>query len=217
MKNAKDMIKDIKNVLGLSEEVKETEETVENTELESNEELEQVELAQMKLENGTIIEAEAFEGGNEVFIVTDDEKIPVPVGEYMMEDGRILVVNEEGIISEMKDAEVEEEVEAEVETEVEAKVEYATKEELNEIKSMVEEIRDMMEKKSEMAKEEKIVAEEEKAELEEQLKEELSKPAVNPVKHNPESQSSKNTVLYGQKRQMTTRDRVFSKIANFNN
>lgn len=209
MKNAKDMINDIKNVLGLSEEVKETEETVENTELESNEEKEQVELAQMKLENGTIIEAETFASDNEVFIVTEDEKVPVPVGEYEMEDGKILVVNEEGIIAEMKDAEVEEEVEA--------AVEYATKEDLAEVKSMVEEIKGMIEKKSEMAEQEKIVAEEEKAELEEQLKEELSKPAVNPVKHNPESQSSKNTVLYGQKRQMTTKDRVFSKIANFNN
>lgn len=209
MKNAKDMINDIKNVLGLSEEVKETEEIVENTELESNEEKEQVELAQMKLENGTIIEAEAFASDNEVFIVTEDEKVPVPVGEYEMEDGKILVVNEEGIIAEMKDAEVEEEVEA--------AVEYATKEDLAEVKSMVEEIKGMIEKKSEMAEQEKIVAEEEKAELEEQLKEELSKPAVNPVKHNPESQSSKNTVLYGQKRQMTTKDRVFSKIANFNN
>lgn len=209
MKNAKDMINDIKNVLGLSEEVKETEETVENTELESNEEKEQVELAQMKLENGTIIEAEAFASDNEVFIVTEDEKVPVPVGEYEMEDGKILVVNEEGIIAEMKDAEVEEEVEA--------AVEYATKEDLAEVKSMVEEIKGMIEKKSEMAEQEKIVAEEEKAELEEQLKEELSKPAADPVKHNPESQSSKNTVLYGQKRQMTTKDRVFSKIANFNN
>ena len=150
MKNAKDMINDIKNVLGLSEEVKETEETVENTELESNEEKEQVELAQMKLENGTIIEAEAFASDNEVFIVTEDEKVPVPVGEYEMEDGKILVVNEEGIIAEMKDAEVEEEVEA--------AVEYATKEDLAEVKSMVEEIKGMIEKKSEMAEEEKIVA-----------------------------------------------------------
>ncbi len=128
MKNAKDMINDIKNVLGLSEEVKETEETVENTELESNEEKEQVELAQMKLENGTIIEAEAFASDNEVFIVTEDEKVPVPVGEYEMEDGKILVVNEEGVIAEMKDAGAEEEVEA--------AVEYATKEDLAEVKSM---------------------------------------------------------------------------------
>ena len=156
-----------------------------------------------------ICRAPAFASDNEVFIVTEDEKVPVPVGEYEMEDGKILVVNEEGIIAEMKDAGAEEEVEA--------AVEYATKEDLAEVKSMVEEIKGMIEKKSEMAEEEKIVAEEEKAELEEQLKEELSKPAADPVKHNPESQSSKNTVLYGQKRNLTTKDRVFSKIANFNN
>jgi hypothetical protein len=61
----------------------------------------------------------------EVFIVTEDEqKIPVPVGEYELEDGRILVVVEEGIISELKEKadEVEEEV-----IEEEAKAKKVTK------------------------------------------------------------------------------------------
>ena len=68
----------------------------------------EVELAQAKLENDTVLEAEAFEAGNEVFIVTEDEKVAVPVGEYTMEDGKILVVAEEGLIAEIKDAEAEE-------------------------------------------------------------------------------------------------------------
>ncbi len=40
----------------------------------------------MKLADGvTVLEADVFEGGNEIFIVTEDEqKIPVPVGEYVL-------------------------------------------------------------------------------------------------------------------------------------
>ena len=116
-----------------------------------------VELAQAKLDNGTVLEAEAFEAGKEIFILTDDEKVAVPVGEYQMEDGQILVVSEEGLIGEIKkeeakeeeEVEASEEVEEQLEEEVEAK--YATKEELAEVKSLVEEIKAMIEKKEEMS------------------------------------------------------------------
>lgn len=74
----------------------------------------EIKLEQMLMGDGvTKIEAETFEAGKEVFVVTEDEqKIAVPVGEYELEDGRILVIVEEGIISEVK--EKEEEVEEEV-------------------------------------------------------------------------------------------------------
>jgi hypothetical protein len=196
MKNPTEMLKEIKNLLGieLSEEVKEQEVTTEQVEASS-----EVNLAQAKLENGTVLEAEAFEAGNEVFIVTEDEKVPVPVGEYQMEDGMILVVSEEGMIAEIKEAEAEVE-----EEEVEAAADYATKEELAEIRTMVEEIKAMIKEKEEMAA----------TEQEAQLKEELSKPAAAPLKHNPESENKKPQVLFSQKRASSTRDRVFQKIAN---
>ena len=200
MKNPTEMLKEIKTLLGieLSEEVKEQEVSTEQVEA-SAEATEETKLAQMSLENGTVLEAEAFESGNEVFIVTEDERVPVPVGEYqMMEDGKILVVSEEGMIAEIKEAEVEEEVEA--------AVEYATKEELAEIRSMIEEIAAMIKEKKEMA--------EEQAKEEAQLKEELSAPAVAPLKHNPETETKKPQVLFSQKRATSTRDRVFEKIAN---
>jgi hypothetical protein len=76
----------------------------------------EVKLEQMLMGDGvTKIEAETFETGKEVFVVTEDEqKIAVPVGEYELEDGRILVIVEEGIISEVKEKEEEvEEVEEE--------------------------------------------------------------------------------------------------------
>ena len=72
------------------------------------EQTQEVKLAQAKLDNGTVLEAEAFESGNEVFIVSDDEKVAVPVGEYLMEDGQILVVSEEGLIGEIKSEEAKE-------------------------------------------------------------------------------------------------------------
>lgn len=89
----------------------------------------EVKLEQRKLEDGvTVIEADAFEPGAEVMIVTEDEQmIPLPVGEYVMEGGeQVLVVTEEGLISEIKakEAEVEEEV-----VEEEAKKDYEEKEE----------------------------------------------------------------------------------------
>ena len=64
----------------------------------------EVKLESMKLENGTTIEAEAFEANQEVFIVTEDERIALPVGEYELEDGRMLVVAEEGVIAEVREA-----------------------------------------------------------------------------------------------------------------
>lgn len=197
MKSPNDMLKEIKNLLGmeLSEEVKE-EIVQEEVQVEA-EATEKVDLAQMKLENGTVLEAEAFEADNEVFIVTEDERIALPVGEYALEDGKILVCEEEGMIKEIKEA-IEE---APIEEEMAEESSYATKEELAEVKSMIEEIKAMLEPKEEM---------------EEQLKEELSKPATEPLKHSPENEEEKELkYLWSQKRAMNTRDRVFQKISNF--
>jgi hypothetical protein len=162
---------------------------------------EALELAQLKLENGTVLEADAFESGNEIFILTEDEKVAVPQGEYLMEDGRMLVVEEEGVIAEIKAAEEkEEEVEQEEEEEVEAK--YVSKEEFE---SAVEEIKGMIKE----LKEHK-----EKEEMAEQVKEELSStPAVEPIAHNPEAQE-KFKVRFGNNRKETTLDRVMKKLTN---
>jgi hypothetical protein len=97
-------------------------------------EAEQVEvvitMATMMLKDGvTILEAESFEAEQAVFIVTENgDKVPAPVGEHELEDGKILVITQEGIIAEIKDAMVEEETpEAEVEVEVEMTTEEMIK------------------------------------------------------------------------------------------
>jgi hypothetical protein len=145
----------------------------------------EVKLEEQKLENGTVVSAEAFEKDNEIFIVTDDEKVAMPVGEYLLGDGRLVVVEAEGLIADVREVsdEVpakEEEVEEteDLEEEVKEEMSYATKEELAEVKTMVEEIKAMLEPKEEMS-------EEVKEEIVEEVKEELS--SVKPIKHNPEA------------------------------
>jgi len=184
-------------------------------------EVEEVKLAQATLENGTVIEAESMSAGQEVFIVTEDERVALPVGEYALEDGQQLVVEEEGIIASIGAAEQEEEeVEAE---EVEAALEdekeemgYATKEELAEVKDMIEEIKAMIKDKEEMAAEEKIV-EETVENIVEEVKEELSAiEEVQKVTHNPEAETKKAFNLYAQKQPASTMDRVLQRISNIN-
>jgi hypothetical protein len=101
----------------------------------------EVKLAKMMLVDGaTVLEANEFVAGQEVYIVSDEEKIPLPVGEYELEDGKILVVSEDGIISEIKEvAEEEEAVEPEAEVPVEAAVETVEATPKKIIKSVSEE------------------------------------------------------------------------------
>ena len=101
----------------------------------------EVKLAKMMLVDGvTVLEANEFVAGQEVYIVSDEEKIPLPIGEYELEDGKILVVSEDGIIGEIKEvAEEEEAVEPEAEVPVEATVETVEATPKKIIKSVSEE------------------------------------------------------------------------------
>jgi hypothetical protein len=101
----------------------------------------EVKLAKMMLVDGvTVLEANEFVAGQEVYIVSDEEKIPLPIGEYELEDGKILVVSEDGIIAEIKEAvEEEEAVEPESEVPVEATVETVEATPKKIIKSVSEE------------------------------------------------------------------------------
>ena len=158
------------------------------------EDTEKVELAQMTLENGTVLEAEVFEANNEVFIITEEEKIALPVGEYTLEDGRILAVEEEGIIKEIKATETEE-VEA-----AEEEMAYVTREEfgqaIDEIKAMITEM-GYGKKEEEMAVQEELSAQE---------------PATEPLKHNPEEQIVQKFRKLSHNKKGTTTDLIFSKL-----
>ena len=170
----------------------------------------EVKLETMKLVNGTEIEAEVFEAGAEVFIVSEEEKVALPVGEYELEGGQVLVVAEEGVISEIKDAAQEEEapVEEEVE-EQEMEAEVATP------KKVVESVS----KETHFAKIEEMQKEidalklalEPKEEVKEEV--ELSAEEVAPIKHNPEATAAKkDTFLYSQKAPKTVKSTIYNKL-----
>ena len=168
----------------------------------------EVKLAQMKLKDGvTVIEADAFEMDNNVFIVNGEDRIPVPVGEYELEDGMILVVAVEGVIAEIKEAIVEEETpEAEVEVEVEAQAETVATP-----KRIVESVS----KEMFFSEIEKLRTEIAELKLAKEVKEELSSDVVvEPLTHSPEVKSELRINKISTNRQMTTQDIVMAKLFN---
>jgi len=197
-----DMITKIKEVLNLTEEVK---------------------LEQLKLENGTILEADSFEAGKEVFIITEDEKVALPVGEYELEDGRSLLVEEVGLIAEIK-AEEEKEEEEEKDKDKKEEMQYVTKEEfrkeMDELKKHIKDLMDHKDKEKMSADDlgNLITEELSKQEIPDEVQVELNKPAAEPIKANPEAES-KNTggYRYANNRRKTTADRVMERILKINN
>ena len=168
----------------------------------------EVKLAQMKLKDGvTVIEADAFEMDNNVFIVNGEDRIPVPVGEYELEDGMILVVAVEGVIAEIKEAIVEVEApEAEVEVEVEAQAETVATP-----KRIVESVS----KEMFFSEIEKLRTEIAELKLAKEVKEELSSDVVvEPLTHSPEVKSELIINKISTNRQMTTQDIVMAKLFN---
>ena len=185
-KEVQEAINTIKTFLGMEKEVK---------------------LAQEVLEDGAVLEADSFEPGQAVSIVNEDERIALPVGEYELPEDRILVVQEEGIIAEIKTKEVEEEApemeqvkeEAPMMSEEPAKeikktVESIVKETFfSEIEELKKENEELKAKLTELSKVEEV-KEEVKEEVVE-LKEEEPKP----IQHNPENKVEREVVKFGKK------------------
>ena len=181
----------------------------------------EVKMEQLKMENGTLLEADKFESGESVFIVTEDEKVALPIGEYELEDNRILKVEEEGVIASLGEEEevTEDEV---VEDEVtEEEMKYVSKEEfaaaMDEIRAMIDEVKAGYGKKDEKEEKEEMSNEVDSTESEEkkELQENLSKPATQPFKHSPEKEAKqREMVRFSQKRPQSILDKVFQKLNN---
>ena len=175
----------------------------------------EVKLAQMKLDNGTVLEAEAFEAGMPVFIVNEEDRIALPVGEYKLEDGMMLIVVEEGIIAEVKEAEVVEEAPAEA-PEVEVEVEQEMSESATPKKVIESTIKESHFSKEDVdaLKAEIEALKTELASLKEVKEEEVVELSAQPLTHNPEAKSEVKLNLFAQSRTKTTFDTVLGKIAN---
>ena len=193
----------------------------------------EVKLEEMKLENGTIVSAESFEKDKEIFIVTDDEKVAMPVGEYLLEDGRLVVVSEEGMIADVRDvadevpakeSEEGEEITSDLaeDDEVKEEEEGDMAEEDNMMKDMMDRIQNLEDAIADLKgdKENKMEEEEVEEEMSTEktlksrtVKEEFSEVSSKPIKHNPEGSSSKKTkVEFGKGKFNTTLDRVLNKL-----
>ena len=179
----------------------------------------EVKLETMRLSDGvSMLEAEVFEAGQPVFILTEDEqRIPVPVGEYELEDMRILVVIEEGVIAEIREAaEVEEEVEVEA-PEVEEEVEAAT-ETAPQAKKIVESIV----KESFFSEIEALKKENEELKAQLNLSTEVAEEVApvelseepKPISFNPENTQATDVFKFASKRSSNTMDSVLSRISN---
>jgi hypothetical protein len=180
----------------------------------------EVKLETMRLSDGvSMLEAEVFEAGQPVFILTEDEqRIPVPVGEYELEDMRILVVIEEGVIAEIREAaEVEEEVEVEEIPEVEEEVEAAT-ETTPQAKKVIESIV----KESFFSEIEALKKENEELKAQLNLSTEVAEEVApvelseepKPISFNPENTQATDVFKFATKRNATTMDTVLSRISN---
>ena len=190
----------------------------------------EVKLEETKLENGTVVSAESFEKGKEIFIVTDDEKVAMPVGEYLFEDGRLVVVEEEGTIADIR--EVSDEVPAKETEEGEEITEdladegnYVTKDDYRQmevkIQNLEDAIADLKDDKKDRMEDVKEEVEEEEMSKESQaplksrtVKEEFSEASAKPIKHNPESVSKQKNRQEFAKGKMgsTAMERVLARL-----
>lgn len=171
----------------------------------------EIKLEQMALDNGTVIEAEMFEAGQPVFIVNGEDRVALPIGEYILDNGMILVVEVEGEIKEIREVAeeapveeapvVEEEVEAAQSTapkkviESTVKESHFSQEEVDALKAEIETL------KTELASMKNVEVKE--VEL-----------TAQPLTHNPDAKTEVKLNLYSQSREMSTLDRVMNKIAN---
>ncbi len=178
----------------------------------------EIKLAQMKLADGvTVLEFDSLEVGKEIFIVSENGNVPLPIGEYELEDGQMLEVYEDGIIGEVAAKEEEkapmEEAEPEAEVPVEASTEptqtakkvirstieeqhFASQEEVNELKSIIAELKEQLKVKEEVK---------EVVELEETPK---------PISFNPENVQKMEQIKLTAQNVPSARDRILNTIYN---
>lgn len=175
----------------------------------------EVKLSQMKLADGvTILEFDSLEVGKEVFIVSENGNVPLPMGEYELEDGNILEVYEDGIIGEVKSKEEEaepiEEPEAEMPVEASVEPQQAVK---KVIKSTIEEqhFAEIEKLKAEIVELKSMI--EQKEEVKEEVIELAQEEEVKPISFNPENVNEiKPIKLTSQNQSM--RDKILNTIYN---
>lgn len=96
----------------------------------------QVKLEQMTLVDGAVVEAEAFEPEFSIGIVTEDGLVALPVGSYETNDGKVIVVEQEGVIASVSDKPAEEAPEEVSDVEAEAELVQPQPKQIKEIREI---------------------------------------------------------------------------------
>jgi hypothetical protein len=182
----------------------------------------EVKLETMRLTDGvSMLEAEVFEAGQPVFILTEDEqRIALPVGDYELEDGRILVVIEEGVIADIREA-----AEAEVEVEVEApEAEMPAEEEMAQEPAAptAKKIIESVTKESFFSEIEALKKENEELKAQLNLSTEVAEEVApvelseepKPISFNPENETKVEVMRLAKNRSRSTMDSILEKFNN---
>lgn len=155
-----------------------------------------VELAQVTTADGVVLEAEAFEVGRDIFIVSETETVPADNGEYKVDGMTIIVMD--GKIESIVEVETEIEVEAAEEVKEEVKVEAVSQEEI--IKAVIEAVAPMLE-------EMKSQIEEMKSEMKNNKETKMAK-----VTHSPEKVAQVEKPKANFNKQTNVLETIFAKL-----
>jgi len=186
----------------------------------------EVKLEERKLENGTRVEAESFEKGKEIFILTDDEKVAMPVGEYLLEDGRLIVVAQEGIIDDVREvsnevpqkeeqpAPVTEDLSEEDDKKKDEKKKEEKMADVGDWEGMEKRIQNLEDAIADIKSRlgEKEMEDQEVEDSIKKIKEELSMPSASPIRHNPEGSVKKSHFKLSPQRKKSTMDYILNQL-----
>jgi len=150
----------------------------------------EIKLAQLVLDDGQTLEADAFEAGAEVFILdANGEKVPAPAGSYVAGSSTVIVAMD-GIIESIEKKEEEQ-----------LKADYITSADLlnavNEINAKIDALK-LSKQELEKEKEKEVVLEAD----------------AKPLTHSPEKVEEVQKIKLQKNKSVSTRDVVFSKIFN---
>lgn len=169
----------------------------------------EIKLEQMKLEDGvTIVEAEQFAPDFSIGIATEDGIVPMPIGEYILENGQVVIVEVEGIIKEVAEKAAEE-----VMPEAEAPAAEITEPEMEAVQpAQPKRVVESVSKETFFSLQEEIAALKSEIEQLKTPKVELAAEEIAPIQFNPENSKPVEKILFSQQRNQSTKDLIYKNL-----
>lgn len=176
----------------------------------------EVKLMEAKMEDGTIVEADAWEVGQVVSMQTPEgDSAPVPAGAYELEDIGVIGVNDTSTIVEFEPAE---EAPATEEAPADESSAAAEETELQKLSKRFDELSEQLKKLSAENEQGKTELSKANATIEKMKAELAASPATDtPLTHKPDAEplTQSSRVQFSKNRRKTSSDRVMDKLSNF--